>query len=208
MNKPSPLSSNRRGFSLTELLVVIAIMSILLATSMPSMNSLLENNNITQGGQLVADQFSVARQLASVRNRTVEVRLLRRTQTTSSSTRYSAIQIWAPNATTGTMTAAGRMIALPQNIVISEDNSFSPFLQKMTSGTMPSTAGTLANTAYRAFRIRPNGIIEPVPGTTTDRSQLFFTVVNTKYATASNLPANYATVQINPDTGSTQIFRP
>lgn len=208
MNSHSLMPSPRtQGFSLTELLVVIALMTILMAAAVPSTNSLLENNNITQTGQLLADQFAMARQAASVRNRTVEIRLIK--LSVQSTQRYSAVQLWAPDTTTGTLAPINRLMTFPKNVTLSENSAYSPFLSKLATATMSATAGPmLANAAYATLRIRPNGVVEPVPANTTDRANLFFTVLNYRFATASSLPNNYATVQLNPDTGSAQIYRP
>lgn len=208
MNPSSPIPALRtKGFSLTELLVVIALMAILMAAAVPGTNSLLENNNITQTGQLLADQFAMARQAASVRNRTVEIRLFK--LPVQSTKLYSAVQLWAPDTTTGTLAPINRLVTFPKNVILSENSAYSPFLSKLATATMSATAGPmLANAAYATLRIRPNGIVEPTPANVTDRANLFFTVLNYRFATTTTLPNNYATVQLNPDTGSAQIYRP
>ncbi len=72
-----PVILRSRAFSIVELLVVIAIISILMALTVPAVSSLIENTNVTRGAQLVESQIQLARQLASSRNRPVEVRLIK-----------------------------------------------------------------------------------------------------------------------------------
>lgn len=187
------------AFSLTELLVVISIMVLLSSAAVPALSSLMESNELTRGGQMVADQIRMARQIASSRNVSVEVRLVK--TDALSSTGYNAVQLWTSQLT-GT-NAASRMISLPKSIAISENPSVSDMLGSLSTKTM-STVGN-PNASYTAFQIRPSGMVSP----TMSMNGLCLTVVSTRHAKASDaLPSNYVTVQINPNTGTPLVYRP
>jgi prepilin-type N-terminal cleavage/methylation domain-containing protein len=67
------MSSHRVGFSLVELLVVIAILVLLATVSLPAFNSITRGSNLQRAGQMIGDQFALARQEAVARNRDVIV---------------------------------------------------------------------------------------------------------------------------------------
>lgn len=193
-----------RGFSLVELLVVIAIILLVGAMSLSVTSSVLDSNNLTRAGQTVIDQINKARQLASARNRTVEVRLVKLPEL--SAVGYTGLEIVSFDAT-GAAVAVGRIVKLPDGTAISEAASLSPVIAGLPSGTRPANGLTGAGAEYRSFRIRPNGTVEPVPAAA-QRSDFFFTVVKARQATESGAPPNYMSIQVNPDTGSTLAYRP
>jgi len=201
----NPAFHLKKAFTLIELLVVLAIMAVLFGLVVPSMTSLLGSTSMGQGGQAVVDQIASARQYATSLNTTTQLRLIKDTSITSSG--YNSMQIWVTGTGTGTMVAAGRVVTLPQSVAISEDKTnLSPMLglPMISTGTMPSTGYT-----YYAFSIRPSGEVVPVE-TGTNRASLCLTVVPARLSGTGNttLPPNYATIQLNPDTGSALLIRP
>ena len=181
----------KRGFSLIELLAVVAVLSILLVLVTTAFNSIATSSSITQSTNLISGQIELARQLAAVRNRTIEVRFLKKTGEP-----FSALQLWWP----GLNQSAEKPVVLPQGTLLNE--SLSPWLATMGNGTVPVGA-PWAGATYRSFAIRPSGALEPPPAAAS-RTNLFLTISAREEAT----PSNYATIQVNPDTSRPILYRP
>jgi uncharacterized protein (TIGR02596 family) len=192
------------AFSMIELIVVVAIMIVLMALVVPPMGSLLDASRMEQGGKTVFDQFAYARQLASTRNNAVEVRLINIPGISTQG--YSGIQLFV-SGTGSTAVPGGKIAYLPQSIAISPDSTtLSKLLCYLTvSGTM-SVAGS--SVPYVSFFLRPSGAVVPVV-TGTNRNNLYVTVVQARYSGtgSASVPPNFATIQLNPDTGTPLLFR-
>jgi len=171
----------------------------------PSMTSLMGGTNLTQGGKTLLDQIVLARQIASTRNSTTQVRLIKLGD--SSASGYNAIQLFVAGAGTNLM-PAGKIVQMPKAVAISEDGAnLSKMLGYLTvTNTMP-TGSVASGATYVAFSLRPTGAVVPVVSGA-DRSNLYLTVVSARDATNTVVPANFVTIQLNPDTGSALLFRP
>jgi uncharacterized protein (TIGR02596 family) len=180
----------KRGFSLIELLAVVAVLGILLVLVTTAFNSIATSSSITQSTNLISGQIELARQLAAVRNRTIELRFLKKTGEP-----FSALQLWWP----GLNQSAEKPVVLPQGTLLNE--SLSPWLSTMANGTVP--VGAWSNATYRSFAIRPSGALEPPPAAAS-RTNLFLTISAREEAN----PSNYATIQVNPDTSRPILYRP
>lgn len=186
----------KQAFSLIELLTVVAILSLLLVMIIPSLNSLSDSNNLTMGGQVLADQINAARQTAAARNRAVELRLIKQ----GNGPGYSAVQLWMSREGTNSV-AVSRVLPLAKNVVVAESATLSEILKTARSGTM-NVGGT--NSPYMAVQVQPSGLVVPV----IPMSASYLTIVPQRAATTNAQPANYVTVQINPITGTPLIYRP
>jgi uncharacterized protein (TIGR02596 family) len=194
-------SNNAKAFSLVELLVVVAIMGALFLIAMPVVNSLLDANNVSRGGQMVADLVNQARQTASSRNRAVELRLIK--VPSRSAKGYSAAQLWMTDAT-GQSREYDRAVQLPQTVVVAETSQLSQALPLMSKGTMPSTVAVGGGQDYVAFQVRPNGLVTPAQ----EMKNCYVSVVSIRSADATSFPNNFAMVQVNPLTATPLVYRP
>jgi uncharacterized protein (TIGR02596 family) len=218
--------SSRSAFSFIELLVVMGIIGSLLYVTIPASMSLQQSSNLNLAGQAVADAIASARQFAAGANRVVEVRFLAPTNwSTIGSPNYTgfhAIQLWAPNES-GVSVPVDRLITLPDGIEISGNSALSPLLHTPIAAPEVTTNPAAP---YVSFFIRPAGnvtVLGTAPGTTgtgtgtgtdtedsagTRAPSYFFTILSVRYDSNAVVPVNYVTLQVNPDTGHTQTYRP
>ncbi|MDX6765327.1 MAG: Verru_Chthon cassette protein D [Candidatus Methylacidiphilales bacterium] len=193
--KPNP-QARAAAFSLIELLVVLAIIAIIVPLSVPAVSSIQRGLGITSGGQMLSDAFVTARQEASVKNRSVEVRIIQ----TGTPPSFRALQNWIADDR-GTMSPLGKVVILPKGTVISSNTSLSPLLAAYP-GNATATFGALGNCSYSVLRIRAGG--QPDPSITSNNN---FVTVHATTDTAIP-PVNYFTVRLNPVTGRVTLFRP
>jgi prepilin-type N-terminal cleavage/methylation domain-containing protein len=182
------------GFSITELLVVLAVGALLIGLAVPPMNSVAQAAAVGQAAGIVSDLLDEARQLAQVQGRSVEFRIVKDGEA------WNVFQIALSDGT-----LAGRSVRLPQPAIVCDSDALSPWMGLMNSGTI-SPPNPHAGKAFRSFRIRPSGAVEPFPSAT-DRQKLFLTIA-AKHFAADHAPTNFVTVQVNPDACRPLVFRP
>jgi prepilin-type N-terminal cleavage/methylation domain-containing protein len=228
----------REGFSLIELLAVMSIMAILAAATIPQLQSVLQASAITQGGQTVAEAINTARQMSSTRNLSVQVRLVNLAYLTNvSATGFNAVQLWGTPSGATTAIPLGRLMVLPAPVVISQNTTnYSPLLFAAGNGTtiamgsLPTMSVANGLAPYASFSINPSGMITlsssylsslASPTQQAIMPSLYLSIVPANYGAATAAPSmasppvsvagapkDYLIVQINPDTGSTLIYRP
>ncbi len=194
--------SEKRAFTLVELLIVAALIALLTVVALPAITSAAGGSKLTRAGQMVADQFALARQEATGKNREVQVRFVWLDEAPAG---YKGVQLWAPLAKDVTdYRPIDRIAWLPEGTMISSEVKWSPLI---ASPMIPPTTGVFpgrGSLKYCGFRFRPGGSTD----LSFDSSANFVTVVQIKDASSTTVPANYMTVQVDPVNGRTRTYRP
>ncbi len=191
------------GFSLIELLTVTAIIVLLVTLTIPAFQSIALGSSLTRGGQMVADQFSLARQMAVSRNSQVQVRLVWLPEQPAG---YRAIQLWGQGTNLAEFVPLTRLLVLPDGVSMASNALLAPLLTDSalttirTNGLFPGR-GMLS---YCGFRFKSGGGTD-LPFSATNA---FLSIVYSRYAGDAVLPANYSVVQIDPVSGRAKTYRP
>lgn len=181
-------SMKATAFSLIELLAVVAILAILAALLAPAASRVAGAYSVTRQGQLLGDQWALARQMAMSRNRDMEVRFY---EASGPEGPLWTTQIWEFDPENGNATPASRCLVFPDTIVLNP--TLSPLLSSLAA--IPDGNGT-------ALRVRPNGRLAGQIANTNN----YVTLQLRRDDAAA--PANYFTLQINPVTGAISSHRP
>jgi len=202
----------QRAFTLVELLVVLSIVGIIVAFTVPAMNSVMGGSQITQAGQMVGDQLALARQTALSKNHTVEVRFYRfgdpdmpgEKATDPSTGRYRTFQPFEI-FDTGAAVALAKIQRIPSSIIIDSGTTLSSLLNTgTTSNPQVSLPRVGTNYNYFSFRFLPDGSTNLSP-----TSQWFLTVHNGNDGDALTAPPkNFYTIQIDATNGHIKSYRP
>lgn len=206
------MKNQRQAFSLLELLIVMAILALLAVLTLPALSSSLQGIKITQGTQILIDQITLARQQALSKNRAVETRIysFKDPSSPGSQKSYRAVQNFEIQDD-GTAKPLEKMVRLPSGVILDSGSSLSPLLsssrakQWLPTDPQISLPGISTDYDTRVIVFRPNGYTDLPAG-----GQSWFLTLHSENEgdSLSALPKNFSTVQIDPWTGRTSIFRP
>lgn len=198
-----PASSSHRAFTLIEVLAVLGIVAILMAGAAPVLFSAIKANRLTSAAGVVTAKLNEVQGLALTFASDFEVRLISAAGDPLNSP--DGLQVFAlpdPSASGSGegWRPVGALEPLPDGVAFSRNERFSSVLRASASpgADSPSHRRTLAT-----IRFFPDG------STSLPESENWFvTVVENSQRDTDNLPANFATVQIDPVTGRLETYRP
>ena len=190
-------SADAKGFSLVELLIVMGILMLLVAVTIPSLSGLKRSSDMQVAATRAIEQFQLGRQIAKVKNRSVEMRIYTADKTALGA---PSIQLFSVKDD-GTLEAAERRVVLPNSVAFSESATFSDFLNKYSTKTNDSKYGD-----FYSFRFRGGG--QPALSVTNTPPALTIMSREDVERNSGSLPPNYVTIQLEPQTGRPRVYRP
>ena len=228
-------TSSRRAFSLIELVVVIAIIAIVAAFAVPAVGDIMKGSKLTQASQMLVDQFTLARQSALSRNRSIEVRFYRfgdpevpgEDMTKPLTGQFRAIQAFEI-IESGAALPISRVEMLPVGIIMAANTTSptetlstlldaQPQTQAVNDPTAPPLPrGIKLNYEWVSFRYLSDGSTNLTPASSWYVTLHGLTDKPTSAGSSSGgtsgggvtPPANFFTLQIDPVSGATKTFRP
>lgn len=188
------------AFSLVELLAVTAVIVLLLGMGGLGLNQILQSSRMDQAGRMLVDEINFARQLATSRNRDVELRFIERSRNGVPS--FHGLQSgWYDSA--GTFVPATRLTRLPDGILFSERPELSSMI-----GLLPATNSPAPNLRHVAIAIGPAGFLEAQPGIGLNQPWFVTILRDRDSGKAIGSIDDFVTIQIDPWTARPSIYRP
>jgi len=211
------------GFSLIEMMVVLGLVGLLMAFAAPNLFSLISSTSLSGEGTLLRNQLTLAQQTAVSKSADVEIRFFYTDDTSNASnlSLYRAYQLFQYNRD-GEMEPVSGFFRIRAPVAIHEN--LSTLLEDSTAqgndrkfgfvaphrGRYPAPVGfggSEVDTAYMAFRFRPDGSTD-LPFRTSEGDTWYITLVQGEGALQDNKPPNFLCLQVNPYNGQISEFRP
>lgn len=203
------MNRKKNGFSLTEILVCMAIIALMAVVAAPMTTTLLNANKLNQSLQIIDENLSIARQTAISHNRAVEIRFYNYSDpsTPSSASAYRAVQIFEVTQS-DQLTPLNKVRFLPQSIVIDSTVSISSMLDpaKVTTANGDVSLPRIGlDYKYASFRFNADGSTDLLP---TAGPWTLTIHDEAKGSGTKSLTGNFATLEIDPLTGTIKYFHP
>ena len=201
------------AFTLIELLAVMAIIVLAASFMGPAIGTILRGSHLTQASDMLVSNLALAKQSAISNNCQVEVRFYQYSDPESpgeqasdpTSGKYRALQLFQIGEN-GVASACGKVERLPQMIIIDSGTTLSTLLSSPKQDPTDAIPRAGKNYKWCAFRFRPDGSTNLSPIV-----PAYWCVTLHNATEGDNLakpPANYATIQIDPISGSLKSYRP
>jgi len=200
LRRPSVKGSPLSGFTLVELLLVMAIIIAMTALMGPVISGILGGSQVSAGVETVQGALTTARQIAATKNRLVEFRLISMKDPANplSSSAIRAVQI-LENRESG-LTPIGKLRPLPSGVIIGNNTNLTSLATLVTNSADRSlpNVGTVYN--YQCFHFKQDG--------STDLSATTNIITLYDEKMPGTPPKNFATLMIEPATGTAVLYRP
>lgn len=194
------------AFTIVELLAVMVVIVLLVSLSVSFNSNSMASQALVSDAEKLTLQLSLGQQIAISENRPVEVRFFHYVSDNrpGNTPRFFAYQLWRiQNDGTDAEPVDGPM-GLNDGIVISENMEFSSLV------ALPRKSGFLNESKqaeYVAFQYLPSGETNLPAKSESNGNHWFVTFLFDRDEESGVMPTNFATVQIDPFTGSTRILR-
>ncbi|MDF1756009.1 MAG: Verru_Chthon cassette protein D [Verrucomicrobiales bacterium] len=212
--------NKRRAFSLVELIFVIAILAILMGFGASGLKNVFVASGVSDAMGMVGGQIKLAHQMASVKNREVEVRFYQLPSDTGGPTAIRAMQIVLREAemdpgdnnytTPGTASfnpkvrAVDRIRRFPAGVVVVDDRVKSSLTSETSRKKGAKTVLLWKTTAaeYSYIRLKPDG------STDLDLNKNWYFTLALETEVERGEMKNFATLEMDPGNGKITWLRP
>jgi uncharacterized protein (TIGR02596 family) len=204
------IEGSKRGFTLIELLLVLGIVAVIISLVVPAVQNFLQSQRLTAATSTMAGELGEAQQLAQTLSRAVEVRIysFHDPSTPGTTPTYHAYQVFE-RLPSGAMVPRRQPTSLGTGIMVAPDPKFTTLLtlgEKTPTLQDPTLPSVDRNYKYISVQFLPGGSVSLTRG---PKDRWCLTLVNeTSFLTQGVLPANFSTIQIDPNNGSLRLLRP
>jgi uncharacterized protein (TIGR02596 family) len=200
----------RAAFTLVEMLVVLAVMGLITAAVAPQVFGTLVATRLSSAGQTMVGAISLAHELAVSGGQEVELRFYRyeiEDEPDSDQAFRAIVMVKPSDDPTVSGQQIGEIIRCPAGIIMGDTQALSPILHSSDLKSQNDEEKFIRSTkaTYKSFRFRPDGT-----STLSMAAQdCYFTLAEERLiAKSSEVPANFYAVQVDPQSGRTETFRP
>lgn len=200
------------AFTLVELITVIAVMATLMLISMPYLVGTMQANRLTAAGEGLMFRLARLQQVVATTSQPAEIRFYK--FELEGVTGYHAFQLFAHDESTGELAALENPIYFkPDNLVLVE-GQMSPLLNPSAhSSDAEEWPRAAEDEPFKSMSAQYLRIAFYPNGSTSLKAPLreaYLTLVaeTSMQEAATETPANYYTIQIDPVTGRAKSYRP